>query len=75
MPQQVVVQQQGATLDLLLWRIHGRRGQDLVETALVANPGLAALGPVIPLGATVTIPDLPAPPAGGSIEQPVDLFG
>ena len=74
MAQQVVVQQEGATLDLLLWRIHGRRGQDLVEAALVANPGLAALGPVIPLGTAIVIPDLPAPPAGDIVEQPIDLF-
>lgn len=74
MPQRIVVQQQGATLDLLLWRIHGRRGQDLVEAALVANPGLAALGPVIPLGTAIVVPDLPAPPAGGSVARPVDLF-
>lgn len=74
MPQRIVVQQQGATLDLLLWRIHGRKGQGLVEAALVANPGLAALGPVIPLGTVIVIPDLPAPPAGGSVARPVDLF-
>ena len=74
MPQRIVVHQQGATLDLLLWRIHGRRGQDIVEAALVANPGLAALGPVIPQGAAINIPDLPAPSAGGSVERPVDLF-
>lgn len=74
MPQRIVVQQQGLTLDLLLWRIHGRKGQSLVEAALVANPGLAALGPVIPLGTAIQIPDLPAPPAGGIVEQPIDLF-
>lgn len=74
MPQRFIVQQEGVTLDLLLWRIHGRKGQGLVEAALVANPGLAALGPVIPLGTAIVIPDLPAPPAGGIVEQPIDLF-
>lgn len=74
MAQRIVVQQQGVTLDLLLWRIHGRRGQNLVEAALVANPGLAALGPVIPLGTAIDIPDLPAAPSGGIVEQPIDLF-
>lgn len=74
MPQRIVVQQQGATLDLLLWRIHGRKGQGLVEAALVANPGLAALGSVIPLGTVIDIPDLPALPTGGVVQQPIDLF-
>jgi phage tail protein X len=74
MPQRIVVQQQGATLDLLLWRAHGRKGQGLVEAALVANPGIAALGPIIPLGTAIDIPDLPASPAGGIVEQPIDLF-
>lgn len=74
MPQRIVVHEQGATLDLLLWRAHGRKGQSLVEAALVANPGLAALGPVIPQGTTILIPDLPPPPAGGVVEQPIDLF-
>ncbi|WP_172123236.1 tail protein X [Devosia sp. 919] len=48
------------TLDLLLFQAYGPAGQSLLEQALVLNPGLADLGPMIPLGATVTIPDRPA---------------
>jgi phage tail protein X len=53
----------GITVELLLWRHGKRRGQTserLAET-LELNPGLAALGPILPLGTKVVIPDLPAP--------------
>ena len=51
----------GITLELLLWRHGKRRGATsarLAET-LALNPGIAALGPFLPLGTSVTIPDLP----------------
>jgi phage tail protein X len=60
MPETVTVQGENLTLDLILWRKHGKIGQDLVEQALELNPGLAALGPVLPLGTKVTLPDRPA---------------
>jgi phage tail protein X len=31
----------------------------VTETVLAANPGLAALGPVLPMGTAMTMPDLP----------------
>lgn len=55
----VTIRGEGITLDLLLWRAYGVRGQQLVEEALEANPGLSALGPVLPLGTVVRIPPLP----------------
>lgn len=49
--------QQHDTLDALLWRhLGGTAGY--VETALELNPQLAALGPVLPLGTPVELPDL-----------------
>lgn len=51
---------QGDTLDALCWRHYGRTA-GVVELALEANPGLADLGPVLPMGTLVTLP--PAPPA------------
>lgn len=60
-------------LDLMLWRRFGRRGLGLVEATLRANPGLAAMGPVIPLNTTFTIPDLP-PPETRFVERPVSLY-
>lgn len=47
---------QGDTLDGLLWR-HAGRTAGLVERTLTANPGLAALGAVLPHGHAVEIPD------------------
>lgn len=51
-----VTAQQGDTLDLLCQR-HLGRTIGVVESALEANPGLAALGPVLPMGTAVTLPD------------------
>lgn len=47
--------QQGDTLDSLCWRHLGSSAQ--VEAALELNPGLAALGPILPNGQLVTLPD------------------
>lgn len=45
---------QGETVDLVAWRVHG--DTDMVEAILDANPGLAALGPILPMGTPVMIP-------------------
>jgi phage tail protein X len=47
---------QGETLDALCWRVLGRT-DGITEAALAANPGLADLGPVLPLGISVNLPD------------------
>ena len=47
---------EGDTLDLICWRELGRTA-GVVETALGANPGLADLGPVLPMGTPVILPD------------------
>lgn len=74
MTETVTVRGEGISLDLLLWRRYGVRGQGLVEEALVLNPGLAALGPILPLRTIVTIPDLP-PAASAPAVKVVSLFG
>ncbi|MBV8971481.1 MAG: tail protein X [Sphingomonadaceae bacterium] len=49
------------TLDAMLWRLTGRGGT--VEATLDANPGLADLGPWLPDGTAVAVPETPiAPP-------------
>lgn len=61
MPTQVTVAGKGISVSLLLWR-HGRhRGQTAERLAqtLALNPELAALGPILPIGTVVLIPDLP----------------
>lgn len=63
MPVTVEVIRGGTTVELLLWRHGKRRGQTAERLAqtLEMNPGLAALGPFLPLKTKVVIPDLPAP--------------
>lgn len=76
MPVKMTVKGVGLTLDLLLWRVYGRAGNtsDMLRRAHLLNPGVAKLGPVLPLLTTVTLPDLPtrkAQPKRGT----VNLFG
>lgn len=74
MPETYTVKQQHLSLDLILWRRFGRPGQRLVEQAYVLNPGLAALGPILPVGTVVLLPDYMRPTTRLKA-QPVDLFG
>lgn len=60
---------QGDVLDAVLWRLTGSTG--LLAATLRANPGLAALGPVLPGGVEIEIP-VPAP---AEPRQPVRLWG
>lgn len=50
-----VIAEQGDTVDSLCWRHLGSSAA--VETVLDTNPGLAALGPVLPMGTPVTLPE------------------
>ena len=47
---------QGDTVDLICHRHLGATAE-VVETVLELNPGLAALGAVIPMGTTIILPD------------------
>ena len=49
---------QGDSIDSLCYRHLGN--SDAVETVLDQNPGLAALGPILPMGTVVTLPDASA---------------
>jgi phage tail protein X len=48
---------QGDTVDALCWRHYGRT-DSTVEAVLEANPGLADLGVVLPVGTPVYLPAL-----------------
>lgn len=48
---------QGQTVDLVCLDHYGRTA-DVTETVFAANPGLADLGPLLPIGTTVTLPDV-----------------
>ena len=52
---QRLVAKAGDKLDLLLWRDAGLGPNDIARV-LDANPGLADLGAVLPLGTVVTVP-------------------
>lgn len=47
----------GETMDELCWRALGRTA-GVTEQALALNPGLAALGPRLPAGTEVDLPEL-----------------
>ena len=59
MTETVVVRGEKITADLLLWRAYGVEGRALVVDLLAANPGLSAIGEIIPQGTEVIIPDRP----------------
>ena len=52
-----VYAQQHDTLDAIVWRYCGRTA-GLVEAVLELNPGLAALGPLLPHGCQIELPDV-----------------
>lgn len=49
---------EGDMLDEICWKVYGRRAGRVTERVLDANPGLAELGPKLPAGLVVTLPDI-----------------
>ncbi|UMB75382.1 tail protein X [Dickeya fangzhongdai] len=49
--------QQHDTVDELCWRHYGRTA-GLTEQVLAVNPGLADIGPILPHGLLVELPDM-----------------
>lgn len=47
---------QNDTIDALCWRHYGRTA-GVTEAVLEANPGLADLGPILPQGVLVNMPE------------------
>lgn len=50
----VVIAAQGDSVDLIAYRRYGAHGME--QAILDANPGLAALGPILPLGTRIVLP-------------------
>ena len=48
---------QGDTVDAICFRYYGRTA-GVTEAVLEANPGLADLGPTVPIGHVVTLPEI-----------------
>ena len=51
---------QNDVLDDVVFRFYGDTANRIVEIVLEANPGLADLGPVLPAGVDIELPDRPA---------------
>ena len=58
---------QGDSLDEICWRYYGH--SSLVEKVLEANPDLAEIGPVLPAGVRIVLPEQSEP-----VEIPVRLW-
>ncbi|WP_288115387.1 tail protein X [Novosphingobium sp.] len=69
-----VTARQGDTIDAICWRVLGTTAGGVVEAELDANPGLAVLGPFLPEGTAVILPDLPGTDAAGTIPVPVPVL-
>jgi phage tail protein X len=65
--------QQGETLDAICWRVLGRT-QGVTEQTYDLNPHLAALGPTLPGGTQVTLPDIAATTATPARRATVKLW-
>lgn len=63
----VVYAKQGDTVDLICHRHYGQTGE-ITEAVYIANPGLCELGPTLPIGTPVTLPDA-APPLDRDVVQ------
>lgn len=51
---------QGDTVDMICYRYYGRTA-GVTEQVLEANPGLSDLGPVLPMGTPLKLPDQAKP--------------
>jgi phage tail protein X len=62
-----VYAQQGDTLDSLCWRYYNRTAA-VVEKVYAANKGIADLGPLLPHGTAIELPDIPDQPVQEAIK-------
>lgn len=61
----------GDTLDFICWKFYGQQS-GAVELVLEANRDVADVGPVMPAGVRLVLPELPRPAAE---VQPLRLWG
>ncbi|KIC36562.1 tail protein X [Leisingera sp. ANG-M7] len=57
----------GDTVDEIVWRYYGNQVRGALEIVLEANPGLADLGPVLPVGTSVQLPEIETPKEAESV--------
>jgi phage tail protein X len=66
----IAVAQDGETLDAVCWRVLGRTA-GVAEQAYELNPGLADLGPLLPGGTQIILPDVVAASTATTAAAPV----
>ncbi|SPJ35259.1 tail protein X [Kushneria phyllosphaerae] len=59
--------QQNDTLDHICYRHYGRT-DGVIERVFKANPGLCDLGPILPMGTAVTLPDINTQPSRARVQ-------
>lgn len=64
----IVLALQGDTVDQICQRHLGRTA-GITESVLSANPGLAALGPALPMGTPIILPDQASAPVQNTLLQ------
>lgn len=50
----------GDTAEFVAWKHYGTQSGQVVERVMQANPGLSDLGPVLPAGVLIKLPELEA---------------
>jgi phage tail protein X len=68
----ITVDTEGLTVSLIVWRRFRRPTSRIVERIYEDTPGLAALGPILPVGTTFRIP-IDQPRESTTIE-PISLW-
>lgn len=61
-----VTTKQGDTVDLVALRVRGRT-EGVTEAILDANPGVASVGAILPIGSVIVVPEVVAPTDGVKI--------
>lgn len=69
----ITVRREGMTLSRLIWGRFKKQVPGMVENVLSINPGLAALGPFLPVGTAIKVP-IPAPRNDNTDITPVRLW-
>lgn len=64
----IVIAQQGDTLDAICWR-HHHQTAEITEQVLELNHGLSSIGPILPEGYQITLPDNTPAPASKQLIQ------
>lgn len=50
------VESEGLTVSLIVWRLFRRKPEGYIERVFDLNPGLADLGPYLPVGTVIVFP-------------------